>query len=175
MWDCSFVDMFWVLALYWVTSCAFCVYKRKSKKGTNVFSACHEPVIGLITFYTSPHLKFYQAKYYSFHFTDETGIQDQVLYQINTADKKQRLDLDPVLSGLSWSQAILHKEGDPSLSPSGKNKNRENLKDKKIKRNQLFFFLQERKEEQLEKREERKKMRNLVQKKMYMRADKRKA
>lgn len=34
---------------------------------------------------------------------------------------------------------------------------RENLKDKKIKRNQLFFFfLQERKEEQLEKREERK-------------------
>lgn len=47
---------------------------------------------------------------------------------------------------------------------------RENLKDKKIKRNQLFFFTREKRGIIGKKR--RKKMRNLV---MYMRADKRKA
>lgn len=47
--------------------------------------------------------------------------------------------MDPGLSGLSGPQATLHKEGDPPLSPLGKNKKRktettENLEDKKIKR-----------------------------------------
>ena len=89
MWNCLFGSRFWgVLVLHWVCSVCFLCVKEEKQEGDYCFGVCYEPVIGLITFYTSSHLKFYQVEYYSFHFTDEeTEIWGQVLYQINTLGK----------------------------------------------------------------------------------------
>lgn len=157
-----------------------CVYKRKSKKGTNVFSACYESVIGLITSYISSHLKF-KIK---LSIIPSVSQMRRLGFKIKYSTK-----LIQLISSRDWIWTLFCLAcHDPRLfcirrgtllcllqEKTKIEKLRENLKDKKIKRNQLFFLFFTREKRGTIGKKRRKKMRNLVQKKMYMRADTRKA